>query len=220
MRPRYFKFPDKSNYLYKGAWHLISIICDVFGRIELFGYENVPKEPCIIVCNHVSYLDPFAVGFFHETKLCAVARDTLMNGRISGPVFRGMNAIPIKRGQSGNLGAFREILAQVKDKKSVIIFPEGTRSENGTLLKGKAGAGLLAIKAGIPILPMRSFGMCDVLPKSNKLSGGHRILLCAGKPIYPKEIDPGKNHPDRAQIIVDKIMEKIAEIRPPILDEI
>ena len=62
--------------------------------------------------------------------------------------------------------------------------------------------------------------MCDVLPKSNKLSGGHRILLCAGKPIYPKEIDPGKNHPDRAQIIVDKIMEKIAEIRPPILDEI
>lgn len=67
MRPRYFKFPDKSNYIYKGAWHLISIICDVFGRIELFGYENVPKEPCIIVCNHVSYLDPFAVGFF--TKL-------------------------------------------------------------------------------------------------------------------------------------------------------
>lgn len=118
MRPRYFKFPDKSNYIYKGAWHLISIICDVFGRIELFGYENVPKEPCIIVCNHVSYLDPFAVGFFHETKLCAVARDTLMNGRISGPVFRGMNAIPIKRGQSGNLGAFREILAQVKDKKA------------------------------------------------------------------------------------------------------
>lgn len=41
-----------------------------------------------------------------------------MNGRISGPVFRGMNAIPIKRGQSGNLGAFREILAQVKDKKA------------------------------------------------------------------------------------------------------
>ena len=219
MRARFFRI-GKGKYVYKGWWLLSSVICDVFGRIELYGYENVPKEPCIIVANHVSYLDPMAAAFFHETELCAVARDSLMDGKFSGAFFRRLNAIPIKRGQSGNLGAFRDVLSRIKSGIGVIIFPEGTRSFDGKLQKGKAGAGLLAIKSGAPILPMRFFNMRDILPRSNTLRGGTRLALCAGKPVDPKELDPGKDVPDRAQIIVDKIMERIALIEPPPLKEI
>lgn len=219
MKSRFFKF-GKGQLVYKSWYLLASIICDVFGRIELYGYENVPDKACIIVANHVSYLDPMAMGFFHETELCAVARDTLMDGQFSGAFFRRLNAIPIKRGQSGNLGAFREVLARIKKGKSVIIFPEGTRTPTGELLPGKAGAGLLAIKSGAPILPIRSFHFFDVLPRSNKLRGGTRIIMCAGEPINPKDIDPGKDCPDRAQIIVDRIMERIAQIQPPEINEI
>lgn len=61
MRARYFKFGGK--LVYKAWWHISSVFCDVFGRIELCGYENVPKSPCIIVANHVSYLDPMAMAF-------------------------------------------------------------------------------------------------------------------------------------------------------------
>ena len=89
----------------------------------------------------------------------------------------------VKRGQSGNLGAFRDVLARIKNGIGVVIFPEGTRSENGELLPGKPGAGLLAIKAGVPILPIRSFGFEEVLPRSNRLGGGARVIICAGKPI-------------------------------------
>lgn len=219
MRTRFFKV-GKGKYIYKGWWILSSVICDVFGRIELYGYENVPKEPCIIVANHVSYLDPMAAAFFHETELCAVARDTLMDGKFSGAFFRSLNAIPIKRGQSGNLGAFREVLARIKSGVGVIIFPEGTRSFDGKLQRGKAGAGLLAIKSGAPILPLKFVNMYDILPRTGRLRGGTRLILCAGKPINPKEIDLGKDAPDRAQIIVDRIMERIAEIEPPVLREI
>ena len=219
MKSRFFRF-GKGHLVYKGWWLLASIICDVFGRIELHGYENIPDKACIIVGNHVSYLDPMAMAFFHETELCAVARDTLMDGKISGAFFRRLNAIPIKRGQSGNLGAFREVLARIKSGIGVIIFPEGTRTPTGELLKGKAGAGLLAIKSGAPILPIRSFNFYDVLPRTNKLRGGTRIIMCAGKLIDPKEIDPGKDCPDRAQIIVDRIMERIAQIQPPEINEI
>lgn len=219
MKSRFFRF-GKGKLVYKGWYLLASIICDVFGRIELYGYENVPDEACIIVANHVSYLDPMAMGFFHETELCAVARDTLMDGKFSGAFFRRLNAIPVKRGQSGNLGAFREVLSRIKKGIGVIIFPEGTRTPTGELLKGKAGAGLLAIKSGAPILPIRSFNFYDVLPRTNKLRGGTRIIMCAGKPINPKDIDPGKDCPDRAQIIVDRIMERIAEIQPPEINEI
>lgn len=219
MRTRFFNI-GKGRYVYKGWWIFSSIVCDVFGRIELYGYENVPKEPCIIVANHVSYLDPMAAAFFHETELCAVARDTLMNGKLSGALFRRLNAIPIKRGSSGNLGAFRDVLSRIKSGIGVIIFPEGTRSFDGKLQKGKAGAGLLAIKSGAPILPLRFFNMYDILPRTGKLRGGTRLILCAGKPIDPKEIDPGKDAPERAQIIVDRIMERIAAIDPPELNEI
>lgn len=218
MKIRYFKFPGR--LIYKGWFDLFCLVCDSFGRIELYGYENIPEGPCIIIGNHVSFLDPMAMAFFHETLICAVARDTLMNGRISGPFFRHLNAIPVKRGESGNLNAFREVLRNVKGGSSVIIFPEGTRSPDGKLQPGKAGAGLIAIKAGVPILPIRSFGFETVLPRSNKLRGGRRVSLCAGKPIMPSEIDPGKDHPDRAQIIVDAIMERLAQIKPPRVCEV
>jgi len=218
MRQRFFKF-GVGKYVFKSWWHLSGIICDVFGRIRLYGYENIPQSPCIIVANHVSYLDPMTMSFFHESELCAIARDTLMNGRLTGAFFRRLNAIPIKRDSANNLGAFREVLSRVKSGIGVIIFPEGTRSPDGSLQAGKPGAGLLAIKAGVPIVPMRSFGFEEVLPRSNKLRGGTRIILCAGKPIMPEDIDPGKGHPDREQVIVDAIMARIAEIKPPRLKE-
>ncbi len=213
MRPRYFKFPGK--YVYKGWWHLAAIICDVFGRTEIYGYENIPDCPCIIVANHVSYLDPMAAGFFHETELCAVARDTLMDGCISGPFFRSLNAIPVRRNSTNNLRAFREVLLHIKKGHGVIIFPEGTRSPDGSLLPGKPGAGLLAIKAGVPILPVRTFGFNEVLPRSNKLRGGARIVICAGVIVRPEDIDPGRDVRDREQIIVNRIMEHIASIEKP-----
>ena len=143
-----------------------------------------------------------------------------MRGRILGWIFRRLNAIPVKRGQSGNLGAFRDVLARVRSGVGVIIFPEGTRGLGAGLLPGKPGAGLLAIKAGVPILPVRSFGLEEVLPRTNRLGGGGRVAICAGKPVYPEEIDPGKDCPDRAQIIVDRLMERIAQIERPVAREI
>lgn len=218
MRVRYFKFAGRQ--IYKVWWNFFAVVCDVFGRVDVVGYENIPQTPCIIVGNHVSYLDPTAMGFFHEKMMCAVARDTLMNKPLTGALFRRLNAVPVKRGQSGNLGAFREVLKRIKDGNSVIIFPEGTRSPDGKLLPGKPGAGLLAIKAGAPILPVRSFNFERVLPRSNILRGGERIVICIGKPVMPSEIDPGKDHSDRAEIIVNSLMERIAAIECPRVFEV
>ncbi len=218
MRFRFFKF--SGLHIYKSFLLYAETVCDVFGRIELYGHENVPRQPCILVANHVSFLDPLAMGFFHETRMCALARDTLFKGPVLGWIFRNLNAVPVKRGESGNLGAFRDVLARVKNGDSIMIFPEGTRSPDGKLMPGKGGAGLLAIKAGVPILPVRSFKFEEVLPRSNRLRGGTRIAICAGKPIDPKEIDPGKGCADRAQVIVDRIMERIAAIEPPRFNEL
>lgn len=214
MKPRFYLF--KKKYIYKAGLYLSQCVCDVFTRIELHGYENIPEaQPCVIAANHVSYIDPFAMAFFHEDEICVVARDTLMSNPFSKLLLSSMNAIPIKRGDSRNLGVFRQLLSYIKEGKSVLIFPEGTRSGDGTLLRGKAGVGLLAMKAGVPIVPIRSWGFEEFFPRSNKLRGGGRIIMQVGKPIQLSEIDPGKNCAERAQVIVDNIMQRIAEIKKP-----
>ena len=67
----------------------------------------------------------------------------------------------------------------------------------------------------MPILPVRTFGFEDVLPRSGKLGGGVRIDMVIGKPISPAEIDPGRDDPDRAQKAVDAIMQRIGELQKP-----
>lgn len=217
MRTRFYQF--KKKFIYKAALAATKIICDVFGRIDISGYENIPEGPFIIAGNHVSYLDPFAMAFFPEDEISVVARDTLMSNPFSKLLLTNMNAIPIKRGDSGNLGVFRLLLSHIKAGRSVLIFPEGTRSADGSLLPGKAGVGLLAMKAGVPILPIRSWGFEEILPRSNKLNSG-RIVMRIGKPIQLKDIDPGKNASDRAQQIVDAIMANIAKIEKPTINDL
>lgn len=213
MRSRYLTF--KGKYLYKASYYLAQIICDVFARIDLHGYENMPDCPCVIAANHVSYLDPFAMGFFNENELCIVARDSLMKNPLAKLILTNLNAIPIKRGESGNLGVFREILKRIRSGKTLIIFPEGTRSPDGHLQKGKAGVGLIAMKTNVPVVPVRSFGFETVLPRSGELRGGNRVVMCIGKPIMPDELNFDKDDPDRAQKIVDVIMARIAAIEKP-----
>ncbi len=218
MRNRFYLF--KKNFIYKAALVVMQSICDVFGRIDLHGYENFPQgKACIIAGNHVSYLDPFAMAFYNEHEMSVVARDTLMSNAISKILLTNMNAIPIKRGDSGNLGVFRLLLSNIKAGRSVLIFPEGTRSADGTLQTGKAGVGLLAVKAGVPIVPIRSWGFEEVLPRSNKLRSS-RIVMNVGKPIDLQDIDPGKDCPDRAQKIVDAIMERISQIEKPEINDL
>ncbi len=218
MKNLFLEFAGK--YTYKASLYLAQTVCDVFARIDVVGCENVPDGPCIVAANHVSYLDPFSMGFIDSRQFSVVARDTLMKNALAKKLLLNMNAIPIKRGESGNLGVFREILSQIRSGRSVIIFPEGTRSPDGRLQKGKAGVGFLAMKSGVPILPVRTFGFEDVLPRSNRLRGGMRIVMCIGKPVNPAEIDAGRDDPDRAQKAVDAIMARLAEIQRPRLNNL
>ena len=102
----------KNKFVYAASWHAALSMCDLFGRIELYGEENVPKGPCLVVGNHVSFLDPPAMAFFHDTPVCVIARDTLMKSGFWKKYFTALNAIPIQRdGEgSGNLGAFKKVL--------------------------------------------------------------------------------------------------------------
>jgi len=220
MKTNFIQKKD-STFVYWGTVHTVMTINDLFGRMEIYGWQNIPKTPCIIVSNHVSFFDPPSMGLFWESnRISVLARGSLSDNKLMALYLKCLNAIALKRGGQNDIGAIKESLNRIKGNSPIVIFPEGTRSDDGTLQRGKAGAAMIALKANVPILPIRTFGFEKVLPKSNKLAGGARISFVVGKPVMPSDLDPGKSCEDRMQVMADNIMNLIAQLKEPTLNEV
>lgn len=197
------------------VWHFYLQLNDILGRIDYYGWENIPKENCIVVANHVSFYDPPAMVAYFLKDISAVARSTLSKNKLMDAYFESMNAILINRDKGGDLGAIKESLRRIKAGGNLLIFPEGTRSPDGNIQEGKAGVSAIALRANVKILPVRSFGFFDIMPKTGRINAGTHISLVAGKAVDIKDLDPSKADPNRLQTIADKIMQHISDIKEP-----
>lgn len=206
------------------AYHLVHagarVITETFATLECEGWEDLPEGPCLLASNHQSMLDPPLVGAALPREVAFVARKTLFGNPVFGWVIRACHALPLDR-DDADLGAIRRALAVLAEGRKLVIFPEGTRSADGGLLPAKAGAGLLAIKSGVPVVPIRIRGARDVLPRGGWLpTGGARIRIRFGKPIPARELDAGHGHPERFLEASRRILAAIAALEdcaPPAL---
>ena len=142
------------------------------------GIENVPASgPAIIACNHVSYLDPVALGIALQRPLTYLAKKQLFEIPVLGPVIAALGAYPLDR-EAGGLTALRAAVRVLKDGRCIGIFPEGTRNLSGTADE-KGGAALLAALSGAPVVPAAIGGSRD----ARRLA---RISVIYGEPIVVK----------------------------------
>ncbi len=120
--------------------------------MRVFGVENVPMTgPLIVACNHVSYVDPVALGVALPRRVWYMAKVELFRIPILGPTIAALGAYPVDRGK-GDVAAIRGSLRVLKEGKAIGIFPEGTRNVHGDL-PVQSGVALLASLAGAPVLP-------------------------------------------------------------------
>ena len=140
--------------------------------------ENIPETGTYLVCcNHISYLDPFFLMVGHKRQICFMAKDELFHNKILAWLFTRVGAFPVKRG-SGDTDSIKHALDLLENGKLLGIFPEGTRSKNGELLKFKAGAAMLAFKTQCPILPVSVYAPKGVgLFKKHIIHFGKLITL-------------------------------------------
>ena len=159
----------------------------VFGaRIE--DRENYPSASGGLVCaNHQSYFDPIIVGMTCPRELCYVARDTLFRSAFLGWLMTWYNTIPIHREGLG-LSAIKEILRRLKRDELVLIFPEGTRTDNGEMGPLQPGFCAIARRSKKPLIPVGIDGAYQVWPRDRKWPRRDRIAVCIGEPILPEEI--------------------------------
>lgn len=204
---------DKKAYAF--LYHVARAFMNTFGRLEVRGLENLPQGGFLIASNHVSFIDPPLIGCVIPREMYYFARKTLLDNAVLKRVLPYCNVIPVDRDGGGDVGAFKKVFSVLKEGHALILFPEGTRSKDGRLGKAQGGAGLIACKTRVPVVPVRVFGTGDVLPRGSAVPTRADLAVVFGKPVFPNEFDPGKDAPDRFRTASSRIMEKIAEIRPP-----
>lgn len=127
-------------------------ICYGVLRMEVRGSENVPRTgPLVVACNHLSYVDPVALGVACPRPIAYMAKAELFRIPLLGPLITMLEAYPVERGK-GDVAAIRASLRQLQAGRAIGIFPEGTRNLTGQA-RVQTGVALLATLGNAPVIP-------------------------------------------------------------------
>ncbi|GMK46243.1 1-acyl-sn-glycerol-3-phosphate acyltransferase [Paenibacillus glycanilyticus] len=178
---------------------VFNLLYGLLFRLEVRGLENIPKEGSVILCsNHISLLDPPAVGIRVPRKVHYMAKAELFKIPVFGPLIRAWGAFPVKRGVGKD--AIRSALNLLGEGKVMGIFPEGTRNSDGAA--AKKGAAMIAYRSGAAIIPVAVVGHYKLFRK---------MRVFYGKPVDISAII-NESSPDKLDLITDAIMSRIYEM--------
>lgn len=154
------------------------------------GRENVPKEGgAIIASNHLAVIDSFVLPLFLSRKIRFIGKAEYftgkgIKGRLKAGFFKGVGTIPVDRG-GGKAGeaALTTGLGVLNEGGLFGIYPEGTRSPDGRLYRGKTGVARLAIESGAPVIPVAMIGTNEAQPIGTVMPKPKRIGIVIGEPL-------------------------------------
>jgi 1-acyl-sn-glycerol-3-phosphate acyltransferase len=197
--------PPRRPYRYRGEgnglwqrfqWNMgrffSRILSMLLFRLHVGGQAGIPKSGGILmVTNHQSFLDPWLIGIAPWRQIHYMARDTLFKGGFLQYAAETCNAFPVKRGQA-DLGAIRMAVERLDKGYIVNVFPEGTRSEDGTIGPAAPGVSLILsrCKTSVWLLPVIIDGAHEAWPRHAKLPRPHAIRIQYGRAIPPAEYKP------------------------------
>ena len=181
-------------------------------RLEPRGREHVPMTgPVLLAANHVSVLDPPLVGGAAPRELHFMAKEELFRIPLFGRLIGALNAHPVKRdGSDGR--ALKAAIRLLAEGHAMLVFPEGTRGMEGRLGEGKAGAGMLAVMSGAPVVPVFISGSGQALPPGQAIPSPTKVRVTFGPPLHFKGKAEG-DRKDRYREASAEIMRAIAQLR-------
>ncbi|WP_110953130.1 lysophospholipid acyltransferase family protein [Anaerosinus massiliensis] len=148
------------------------ILLNIFLRLfhcKVLGKENIPKQGGVIIAaNHVSLWDPPLVAAFVPRYVHFMAKEELFKITIFGYIIKKLHSFPVRRGASDR-SAIRTAISLLTEGHCLGLFPEGTRSKNGMIRKPEAGLALIALKAGVPVIPTAIIGTNKIFKKGSFL---------------------------------------------------
>jgi 1-acyl-sn-glycerol-3-phosphate acyltransferase len=184
------------------------------GLFTVEGVANVPSTGGLIVCgNHFATLDPPMVpAFLPRPDSWSMAKSEYFRKRWQRWLFTAYQSFPVVR-HTADRAALRRAFDLLKDGQVVVIYPEGTRVESGTLSTPEPGAGFIAQKSGCPVLPVAVTGTRECMPKGSRWPRRVPVKIRFGRPflIPAKRLNGERISHEEAS---DAIMVAIAELLP------
>ena len=181
------------------------VLIRILFSVEVTGRENVPKgQGFMLVANHRSNFDPLFVAAGVKQQICFMAKAELFHNPLLGWLIKCLGAFPVERGK-GDSGAIEWAEGIVQAGKVLGMFPEGTRSPDGKLLRAKSGAAMIAMQTHTDVLP------CAVCYEG-KLRFRMKLSIRYGKLLHFEELGftPGANSPREIKEASRRMMEQIA----------
>jgi 1-acyl-sn-glycerol-3-phosphate acyltransferase len=205
--------------LYEVMHAVVPPVARAIWRPGVEGADNVPSTgPVILASNHLSFIDSVVIPIVAPRRVAFLAKEEYftapgLKGRAQNAWFSGLGMVPVSRddGRSA-MGALDTALAVLRRGEALGLYPEGTRSRDGRLYRGRTGVAQLALLSGAPVVPVGLSGTDRVQPVGSRLPRLAKVTVRFGKPIScGAEYDgiaPGRA---RRQV-TDRIMAEIQEL--------
>jgi 1-acyl-sn-glycerol-3-phosphate acyltransferase len=188
-------------------------------RPTVVGRENVPATgPFIIASNHLSFIDSMVIPLMAPRRVGYLAKaeyftGTGISGWLTRTLFTALGALPVERETHRAAQAALDTAMTVLNAGGGFgIYPEGTRSRDGRLARGKTGVAWLALTADCPVVPVAVHGTDRVQPVDSRWPRPHKVSVTFGEPLtFPEQHGMARNGRAR-RVVTDRIMEAIAEL--------
>jgi 1-acyl-sn-glycerol-3-phosphate acyltransferase len=201
-----------------GAWYQFSYRLSKLLAASLFDFKVVHAERiveeggAILAMNHQSYLDPPLAGIACRREIHFLARKTLLEWPILGPIFPKLNVIPVNQ-ERADMSALKTVIKLIRAGESTVVFPEGARTLDGQFQPAQPGLGLIIAKTLAPVVPMRIFGAHEAFPRGGRPHLFRPITLVVGEPLYFTEADLADGDGrELYQRLSERVMERIMAI--------
>jgi len=200
------------NFYYWIGYHLSRLAGRLFFRFRIIHRERmIQSGPVILAMNHQSYLDPPLAGTACDRAIYFLARRTLLNVPLLGGVLPKLNVIPVNQ-EGIDRSAIKAVIRILQAGNGVLVFPEGSRTLDGTLQAAEPGIGLIIAKTLAPVVPMRIFGAHEALPRHGGRVRFVPITLVIGEPIFFSAADMELGGKDLYARLSDRVMKAIAAL--------
>ncbi|MFE9890143.1 lysophospholipid acyltransferase family protein [Streptomyces scopuliridis] len=200
-------------FYYVLKYVLLGPLLRLLFRPRIEGLEHIPADGAAIIAgNHLSFSDHFLMPAILKRRITFLAKAEYftgpgLKGRLTAFFFRGAGQIPVDRsGKEAGRAAIREGLGVLAKDELLGIYPEGTRSHDGRLYKGKVGVAVMAIRAQVPVVPCAMVGTFEIQPPGQVVPRVKRVTIRFGEPMEFARYAGLENEKAAVRAVTDEIM--------------
>ncbi len=192
------------NRLYNALYYIIWPFFNLFHPVKGIGREHIPEGPAVICANHSHASDPFFVIFaFHRKyQMQVMSKAEVMRVPLLGWFLSKAGVFGVERGKT-DMKAIKEAMRCLRGGNKLLMFPEGTRVREGQSVEAKTGAAMLAMRTGVPIVPV-------YLPPKHRWFRFTRVVI--GEPLEPS-FEGRRPCQEDYERVTAQLMERIASLK-------